>query len=282
MKTLLEVVNLSIDFLEKKGIKNSRREALDLISLGLGIRPLDVYVQFDRPLNESELEGCRALLKRRMTGEPFQYIRGEVDFFDCVFQVNPDVLIPRQETEILVDHIASTLNQEELEEKLLIDLCCGSGCIGIALKRRFPALHVVLSDLSPQALAMARENACRNEVDVEFCEGNFLEPISGRPADYFVCNPPYVSEEEYGQLEVEVREFEPKMALVAGNKGLGFYQKLAEAMPILLQPKGKMWLEIGHQQGEAILEIFQNSPAKKMELLQDWSGHDRFFFLENE
>ncbi|MGZ3633267.1 MAG: peptide chain release factor N(5)-glutamine methyltransferase [Parachlamydiaceae bacterium] len=282
MKTLLEVVNLSIDFLEKKGIKNSRREALDLISLGLGIRPLDVYVQFDRPLNESELEGCRGLLKRRMAGEPFQYIRGEVDFFDCVFKVNPDVLIPRQETEILVDHIASILNQEELEGKVLIDLCCGSGCIGIALKRRFPALHVVLSDLSLKALAMARENARLNEVDVEFCEGNFLEPISGRLAHYFVCNPPYVSEEEYGQLEVEVREFEPKMALVAENKGLDFYQRLARAMPTLLQPRGKMWLEIGYQQGNAILKIFENCPAKKMELLQDWSGHDRFFFLENE
>lgn len=282
MKTLLEIVNLSVDFLGKKGIKNGRREALDLISFSLGIRPLDLYVQFDRPLNEVELERCRSLLRRRIKGEPIQYIRGQVDFFDCSFKVCSDVLIPRQETEILVDRIASTIVKEELEGKLLIDLCCGSGCIGISLKKRFPSLRVVLSDLSPQALVVARENALLNDVEVEFCEGDFLKPLEGRPAHYFVCNPPYVSEDEFTHLEVEVREYEPKMALVAENNGLAFYYALAKAVPTILQPGGKMWLEMGCQQGKAVSEAFEGCLVKQMEILQDWSGHDRFFFLENE
>ncbi len=280
MKTLLEIVNLSADFLEKKGIKNGRREAIDLISFSLDIRPLDLYVQFDRPLNEDELEKCRNLLKRRAVGEPIQYIRGKVEFFDCTLNVGQDVLIPRQETEILVDSIAASLAKEDRADKLLVDMCCGSGCIGIALKRRFPKIEVVLSDLSPKALAVARKNAELNEVEVEFCEGDFLETLNGRAAHYFVCNPPYVSEEEFSDLEIEVRNYEPKMALVAADNGLAFYKQLAKALPQFLLPGGKMWLEIGSKQGEAILDVFKECTVKNMQLLQDWSGHDRFFFLE--
>ncbi len=282
MKTLLEIVNLSADFLEKKGIKTGRRDAIDLISFGLQIRPLDLYVEFDRPLNDGELEICRNLLKRRATGEPVQYIRGKVDFFDCVINVRRDVLIPRQETEILVDSIATALSKEDRSEKRLIDMCCGSGCIGIALKRRFPDLEVILCDLSPAALNVARENAQLNEVVVEFCQGNFLESLKGRMSHYFVCNPPYVSEAEFTKLEVEVRNFEPKMALVAADQGLFFYHQLAKALPQIVYPGGKIWLEIGSQQGDAVLTIFKDCQLKKINLMQDWSGHDRFFFLERE
>lgn len=280
MKTVMEIVNLSSEFLEKKGIKNGRREALEIVSLGLNVRPLDLYVQFDRPLNESELEVCRSLLKRRSQGEPFQYIRGQVEFFDCTIKVSPDVLIPRQETEILVDRIASVLTNEDHQGKVLVDLCCGSGCIGISLKRRFPSLHVILSDLSPKALAIAKENAELNEVDVKFFEGDFLTPLRGMQIDYLVCNPPYVSEEEFVDLEVEVRAYEPKMALVAEDQGFAFYKRLANELQELMVPTGKVWLEIGSQQGNKILKIFEGCQAEKMEVQQDWSDQDRFFFLE--
>lgn len=282
MKTLLEILNLSAGFLENKGVTRGRHEALELISFSLGMRPLDVYVQFDRPLTEPELEDCRNLLKRRAKGEPIQYIRGNVEFFDCTLKVNKEVLIPRQETEILVDRIATHLAKEELAGKVLVDLCCGSGCIGIALKHRLPQLHVILSDCSPQALAVAKENAEANGVDVEFCEGDFLTPLEGRQFDYLVCNPPYVSEKEYEDLEREVRDFEPKIALVAKDEGLAFYQRLAAVLPKGLNSGAKVWLEMGYQQGEAVAELFKESPAKDKQVLQDWSGHDRFFFLEFE
>lgn len=282
MRTLLEILNLSADFLENKGVKRGRHEALELISFSLGMRPLDVYVQFDRPLTESELENCRNLLKRRAKGEPIQHIRGNVEFFDCTFKVNNEVLIPRQETEILVDRIATLLAKEELTGKVLLDLCCGSGCIGISLKRRLPELYVILSDCSPQALAIAKENAEANGVEVEFCEGDLLNPLEGRLFDFLVCNPPYVSEKEFEDLEREVRDFEPKIALVAEDEGLAFYQRLALELPKGLNPGAKVWLEMGCKQGEAVAELFKESPAKQMQVLQDWSGHDRFFFLEFE
>lgn len=282
MRTLLEIVNLSAEFLENKGVKNGRREALDLISYSLGMRPLDVYVQFDRPLTEVELEGCRTLLKRRAKGEPIQYIRGELEFFDCTLKVDRNVLIPRQETEILVDRIVKALAEEDLEGKVLLDLCCGSGCIGIAIKRRLPALRVVLSDLSPQALEVAKQNALANNVELEFRSGDFLAPLEGMTFDYLVCNPPYVTEAEFADLEREVRDYEPKMALVAQHEGMDFYRRLAAGLSKALRPGGKLWLEMGCRQGQAVLNAFEGCSARQMQVLQDWSGHDRFFFLEFE
>jgi len=282
MKTLLEIVNLSNEFLQKKGIQNPRREAQNLISDILKIRPLDLYMQFDRPLNDTELDRCRQSIQRRSKGEPSQYIRGEVEFYNCFLDINPNVLIPRQETEILADMIAKQLDKEGTQGKSLWDVCCGSGCIGIALKKKFPELNVVLSDISEKALDVARQNAKRNEVEVEFRHGDLLHPFSGQKTHFFVCNPPYISEEEFAGLDIEVRDYEPKTALVAGEQGLAFYKRLASEIEGILEPGAKVWLEIGHQQGEAVFEIFKGVKCKKSEIRQDWSGKDRFFFLEIE
>ncbi len=282
MKTVLEVLNLAVDFLASKGIMNPRRDALDLFSHILEVKPLDLYVQFDRPLQETELSAFRTNLLRRSKGEPYQYISGVVNFFDCKFLVTKDVLIPRQETEILVDKIAKRLKGESLEGRVLWDICCGSGCIGISLKKCFPELTVVLSDLSSEALTIATRNAVENEVDVSIRHGDLLQPFAGEKAHYVVCNPPYVSEDEYPALDVEVRNFEPKLALVAEDCGLSFYKRLAMELNTYLHPKGKVWLEIGSLQGQAVKDIFKGADYPQSQLLQDWSGHDRFFLLENE
>lgn len=282
MKTLLEIVNLSVAFLQNKGFVQPRREVMELISDILNLRPLDLYVQFDRPLNEDELQLCRTALQRRSKREPLQYIRGKVDFYDCDIAVNGDVLIPRQETELLVDRIAQTLKGENLEGKVLWDICCGSGCIGIALKKAFPQLQVALSDLSPAALAMAESNAKSNNVEVAFRNGDLLEPFAGERAHYVICNPPYVSAAEFAELEIEVRGFEPAMALLAEENGLAFYRRLAGELPNYLYSGGKVWLELGSQQGQAMTQLFAGMGAKKTALNQDLAGHDRFFFLEME
>jgi release factor glutamine methyltransferase len=219
---------------------------------------------------------------RRAKGEPYQYICGEVEFFGCTIGVNSAVLIPRQETEILVDLIAKKLATESQEGKILWDVCTGSGCIGIALKNAFPALDVTASDISEEALKVAKDNAERNEVAVRLFHGDFLAPFADKRADYIVCNPPYVSEEEFATLEAEVREFEPKRALVAQDHGLFFYKQLAANIFNILRPKGKMWLELGYNQGSAVRDIFSSAGAIHMQLIKDWSGHDRFFSLEIE
>ncbi len=283
MKTLLEIVTLSTQYLQDKGIAQARRQAQDLICDALGIDRIALYMDHDRPLSEAELTLLRERLARRAQGEPNPYIHGEVKFGECTIQVKRgEVLIPRQETEILWEKIAKTLEGCALENKELWDVCCGAGYLGIALKKRYPALKVVLSDICPKALAIARANAARNEVEVEVLEGDLLAPFAGRRADFVVCNPPYISEADYKRLDREVKDFEPQKALVAGATGLEFYERLAQELPAYLSPAAKVWFELGTGQGQAIATLFGGSPWKRQCVEADWAGHDRFFFLEIE
>jgi|694.fasta_scaffold115699_3 release factor glutamine methyltransferase len=280
--SLLEILNLSIEYLQRKGIAQPRRQAQDLICDTLGMERMQLYMEYDRPLMEKELELLRENLARRARGEPLQYIHGEVKFFECNLLVTPDVIIPRQETELLVEKIVAQLQQEDLQNKILLDLCAGSGAIGIALKKKFPLLKVILSDISPKALAIASENGKRNGVEVEFLEGDLLAPFEGRKAHYLVCNPPYISEQEFPLLQPEVRNYEPKTALVAGPTGYEIYTRLTNEMKPYLVPGAKIWFEIGAGQGEGIKRLFQAPWWKRMEVESDLAGHDRFFFLEIE
>lgn len=278
MKTVLEILTRSTEHLQKKNIPNARREAEELIAAALGLPRLEIYLQFDRPLNEPELDECRRFLMRRSQREPIQYICGSVDFYQCKLKVNRSVLIPRQETEILVDKIAQSLTGVDLKGKTLWDVCCGSGCIGLALKKKFPDLHVILSDISPEAIRLAQENARQNEIEVDFKLGDLLSPFEGFMADYVVCNPPYVTEKEYEALDPEVKDHEPKGALVSGPTGLEMYRRLAEALPFFLNKGGQVWLEIGSGQKDGVMTYFSNNNWTKCKVESDWAGHDRFFY----
>lgn len=292
MKTILDVLNLATSYLEAKKIANPRRQAQDLISLILGLKRVELYLEHDRPLTEVELEHLRTALSRRAKGEPVAYILGHTEFYNCRIHVNPHVLIPRQETELLVDKIAKQLTADHGSikdakgcaiggRKTLLDLCCGSGCIGIALKKKIPALNVVLSDVSTEALSVARKNAEVNGVDVEFLQGDLLQPFKGRQADYIVSNPPYVRACEYEALENEVK-YEPRLALVGGDTGLDFYSALAKSLPEVLLSGAKVWFEIGADQGNSVLDLFKSPFWKRKTVDSDLSGKDRFFFLEIE
>lgn len=282
MRTVLEILKLSTDYLQQRNIQHARRQAEELLGEALGLGRMGLYLEYSRPLTEKELDKCRDWLKRRGNGEPLQYISGELEFFECRLKVTQDVLIPRQETEILVDKIAKEISSEGLDGKVLWDVCCGSGCIGIALKKKFPALKVVLSDISEKALAVAKENALANGVEVEFKQGNLLVPFENQKTNFIVCNPPYVSESEYEGLEVEVKNHEPKLALVSGESGLECYIQLSQALPSHLMAKGKVWFEIGDGQGGSIKEIFNNPIWVRSIYENDWSGRHRFFSLEIE
>ncbi len=282
MITIKEVLKKSEDFFQGKGIVNARRQAEEVIADVLDLPRIELYMQFDRPIEAEELDRCRSVIERRGKGEPNQYIRGFVEFHDCKIYVDPRVLIPRQETEVLVDLIAKDLENRDLQGKVLWDVCTGSGCIGISLKKKFPELDIVLSDLSQEALMLARQNAAANEVDVSFIEGDLLQPFSGKKADYVVCNPPYIANHEFDGLEREVRDFEPKQALISGQTGLEFYQRLSKELPDYLNPEAKAWFEIGEKQGKAVKTAFHASKWKKVEYQRDWSDNDRFFFLEIE
>jgi release factor glutamine methyltransferase len=279
VKTILDILTLSTEYLKQRGVDSPRRQAEELLADVLGIKRMQLYMEFDRPIVDEELSMCRDWLRRRGKGEPLQYIRGEVEFFDCVLKISPDVLIPRQETEILVDRIVQKLKDFDLKGKELWDICCGSGCIGIALKKRYPELNVVLVDICEKALDTASKNALANGVEVECLLGDLLTPLKERRADFVVCNPPYISEEEYATLDVEVSQYEPKKALVSGATGLEFYERLARELPSHLKPEAKVWFEIGKGQGNSLKKAFSDPFWKNCDVVNDWAGWERFFSL---
>lgn len=242
----------------------------------------DLYSFPCRLLSSEQLLLAEEWIKRRLLDEPLPYISGSLSFYGCSLFVSPSVLIPRQETEILVDKIVEELRKDCLKGKIFLDLCCGSGCIGIAIKKQFPALEVYLSDISPESLRVAERNAKENGVDVLFLEGDLFSPFLGKKADFIACNPPYISSFDYLHLEPSVKNYEPRLALEAGKSGLEFYQRLEKELSFYLKAKGKVWLEIGTGQGKDLEEMFSASSWSKIRVEKDWAGHDRFFFLENE
>jgi release factor glutamine methyltransferase len=281
MLTLLEIIRRSENFLAGRGIERARREAEEVIAEILGLKRMDLYLQYDRPLESKELSQLRNAIQRRARYEPTAYISGKVAFGGLILEVNPSVLIPRQETEILLEKIIHTLEPLSLGDKHLWDVCCGSGCLGLAIKHRLSELNVTLSDLSNEALTVAQANSQKlgDAQQIFFKKGDLFEPFSGQKCDFFVCNPPYVKAQEFDHLFLEVRNWEPKMALVSGPTGLEFYIRIAKELKNFLNPGGRAWLEIGANQGEAIKQLFETE-GWKCRYEQDWSGHDRFFFIE--
>ena len=280
MKTVGEILKLTQDCFKEKGIGRARRTAEELVRYVLHLSRMELYLHYEKPLIEKEIEQLRLLVKRKLKGEPLEYLVQTLSFYQCTLLVTQGVLIPRPETEILLDKICSRLKTLSLENKCAWDLCTGSGCLGIGLKKTFPQLSVTLSDLSSKALAIARHNAQANGVDVLCLEGDLLEPFRGQTADFILCNPPYVSSKDYEHLDPSVRLFEPREALWAGEEGLFFYKRLSAELGPYVKPGTLLFLEIGKDQGKAVYNLFFEQGWKILSLEKDWAGHDRFFFLE--
>ncbi len=279
MKTVGEIFQLSVQYLDQKQVSRSKFLMQQLLCHVLQIDKISLFMGFDRPLHEEELRVIRSSLGLLVQGKPLEQILGSVVFFGCDIVLTPDVLIPRPETEILMDIISKEIPQESC---VAWDICTGSGCIGLSLKKKFPFLSVTLSGICSKALAVAETNADRNGLDVHFKLGDLLEPFKGEKADLVICNPPYISVAEYQGLDRSVKEYEPELALVGGICGDEFYQRLAQDLPRHLNPHAKVYFEIGFSQGEKMLELFSASIWKEKKLINDWSGHNRFFFLEIE
>ncbi len=277
MKNVSEALAFIKHALHSAHIQEAHRQAEDLLCDLLNYSRPELFSNLQKPLLDTQWEECKSRLSLRLKGVPLQYIHGQVEFYGCRIKVNSGVLIPRQETEILVDKIAQNLGKRNLQGQILWDVCCGSGCIGIALKKKFPQLQVYLSDQSAESLKVAEENSRWNQTEVFLVKGDLLLPFQGFRTHYFICNPPYISEKEYLELENEVRNYEPKEALLSGESGLEFYQRLAKELPEYLFPNAMVWLEIGYRQGEALPELFKDGCWKEGKVEKDWAGHDRFF-----
>jgi release factor glutamine methyltransferase len=244
----MEVVRLSTGYLDSHGSSSPRLDAELLAAQALNLRRLDVYLQFDRPLEEEQLRAIRELVRRRGDGEPVAHITGEREFYTRAFRVTPDVLIPRPETETLVGlAIAEAQRRAPGGEGLRIaDIATGSGCIAVTLAAELPGALVTATDVSEAALSVARVNATRHEVAdrVELVLGSWCSPLAGRAFDIVVANPPYIPTGELADLARDVRDHEPVLALDGGTDGLDAYRELLPSIATVLADGGWSALEI--------------------------------------
>lgn len=266
MKTIADILSLTAHYLEEKGIERSKREAEELVADQLGCKRIDLFLDFEKILTAEELERCRAALKERATHTPLPYIKGSLEFFGVNLIVTPDVLIPRPETERLVELVIASNPSGKV-----LDLCCGSGAIGLALKKALPTLDVTLADISPEALLIAQKNAQKNDLDVTLVQSDLLSELK-EEFDVIVCNPPYIAEHEYAGLSEEVKK-EPKLALVSGDFGYECYEKLAQ-----IAQSPAIFLEIGTGMGKRVASFFEEKGYKSV-LTHDYAGHERYLSL---
>ncbi len=276
--TVLSMLNWATDYFKSKGIKSPRLSIEWLLAHVLKVKRLDLYINHERPLSKNELTELRALVKRRATHEPLQYIIGETHFYNSRIIVNPSVLIPRQETELLVDMI---LEENRDDPKKVIDLGTGSGCIPIAIKKARKKWTIQGSDISLDALKTASKNALINEVEVEFFEHNFFEKLPGPETSLFdivVSNPPYILPMEKDSLDDEVKKFEPDLALFCENTEK-VYKALEAFCGRYLSKTGKAYFEIHEHHANEVYKIFSEKDWKT-KTHKDLEKKDRFISIE--
>lgn len=257
--TVLEVITKSAEFLAKRGVDSPRLQTELLLAHLLQLPRMKLYLNFERQLTEPELDSFRKLIQRRGQREPLQHIVGSTSFCGLEVFVTRDVLIPRPETELLAEMGWQFLATRDPQHPTALDFGTGSGCIAIALAVKCPNAQVVAIDISPTALAVARQNAAKHQIvdRVEFrLSDGFAALRAGERFDLIVSNPPYIASAEIATLEAEVREHDPQGALDGGADGLDFYRSLAKGAAAFLKADGKIMLEFGEGQAEAISAIF--------------------------
>ena len=250
----MEVLRLSTDYLQQRGSTSPRLDAELLLAHALGVRRIDLYLLHDRPLGEPELSAARELVRRRGTGEPVAYITGTREFYGRPFAVSPAVLVPRPETETLVT-VALDRLRTLADAPRAADLGTGSGCIAVTLAAELRALRVVATDVSEDALAIARENAEANGVGdrVDVRRGDWAKPLDGA-VDLVVSNPPYVTTDELSATDADVREFEPHLALDGGDDGMDAYRALLATLPGRVRARGVLLFEVDPRRAAAVGE----------------------------
>lgn len=276
MFTVLDIIKKTTDFFAAKGIDSPRLNAELLIGHALGRKRMQLYLEFERPLTEPELEQIRPLVRRRAQHEPMQYIIGETEFFGLRLKVDRRALIPRPETEQLVEHI--TVACAGSAPARILDLGTGSGALALALAQAFPQAAVTAVDRSPDALALARENAVSTGLAERVCllASDWFEAVPAGTFDVIVSNPPYLSAEETAETSPEVRGFEPREALTAADDGLADLCRIIATAPRFLRPGGLLALETGIAQRERLLARTQSAGFSRHEAKQDLAGRDRF------
>ena len=280
MLTVLEAIKLSTDYLEKKGIEEARTNAELLLAGILNCKRLDLYLKFDCPLDEDEKNNYRKYISKRGNFEPLQYILGETDFYGLKFKVDSSVLIPRPETEILVETV---INNSNSKEKIsILDIGTGSGNIPVTLAKNIHAGFITSIDISKDAIKTAEINVELNKVKDQISIKNIDifndEVYTLGQFDIIVSNPPYVEKDEMVNLQKEITSFEPLNAVTDNGDGYKFYKRIIEVAGTMLNQNGKIFFELGKSQSGKVFELMKNNNFTDIELVKDYQNIERIIY----
>jgi release factor glutamine methyltransferase len=278
--TIIKILLWTESYFKDHSIDSPRLTAEIMLGFSLGIKRLDLYLQYDRPLEKNELAGFKALIKRRIDREPVAYITGEKGFYESDFQVKKGVLIPRPDTELLVETAIDHLGPKEpsLLAKNVLELGVGSGAIVISLARACPGHNYFGCDLSPVALNTAIENAANLvETPIRFFQGSWFNAINAEESfDLILSNPPYIPTKDIEELALEIKNYEPRLALDGGEDGLSSIRDILDNARGRLVPGGRILIEMGFDQKEGVAAIARLfSEYERVEFLKDLAGHTR-------
>ena len=274
--TVLQVLQNTADFFARKGIDSPRLNIEHLLADALGKRRIDLYLEFDRALSENELAPLREKVRRRAEGEPLQYLLGSWDFFGRAFRTDPRALIPRPETEVLVEIALKVIRADPSSRTRLLDVGTGSGVLAITFALECPNLQIVGSDVSPLALNLARENAERQGLNrrIEWVESDLLNSVAGS-FDFLVANLPYIPTAELPKLAPEVKR-DPRLALDGGPDGLVVIRRLLQEAPKVLRDGAFVVLEVGFDQAGRVADLFTAQKFRDISVENDYQGVRRF------
>ena len=280
MLTVLECINKSADYLAAKGVESARTNAELLLGHLLKCNRLDLYLKFDQPLSENEIELYREFLKRRGMFEPLQYIIGSVEFYGLKIKVTPSVLIPRPETELLVETVINSVDKED--ELNILDIGCGSGNISVALAANFPNSIVTGIDISADAIKIAKENAGLHNLSsrINFSLKDILKDVSfdSKKFDIIVSNPPYVSEMDFEKVQPEIKNYEPDVAVTDHSDGFVFFRKISRISDKILRQQGMLFFEVAVNQSDHVKKILLNNGFENINIVKDYQNIERIIY----
>ena len=279
--TIQKLMGWTTEYFTKKGIDAPRLSAELLLSSVLDLKRIELYTQFDKVVTQPQLDHIHDLVRRAADNEPIQYLVGKTEFYSMEMLVAPGCLIPRPETELLVQRAVEFL-RTRTGPQYVCDLCTGCGCIAAAIAKNFPAARLVATDVCDRALGIAARNVEKHSLGdrVRLLCGDLFDPIvphlDVEKFDLIVCNPPYVSAAEYEKLDRNVRDYEPKLALFAGHDGLDVYRRIAQKVDGFLKPDAAVMLEIGYAQGPAVRKLLEKTGAfGEIKVEKDLQKNDR-------
>ncbi len=300
--TIQKLLNWTTEHFTNKGLDSPRLSAELLLSHVLAIKRIELYTQFDKPVTSQQLGKLHNLVKRAGQHEPIAYLTGKTEFYSLELDISPDCMIPRPETELLAERaieflrtrpvrnstMGNTLQKGRISngartgKQFVCDLCTGSGCIAIAIARNFKDVRIIATDICDAALSVAAKNVEKYQLDdrIKLLCGDLFDPLIPQldvdKFDLIVCNPPYVSTDEFEKLEKNVKEYEPKSALFAGEDGLGIYRRIVDKIDSFLKPGAALMLEIGYAQGQAVRGLLEQAGCfGEIKIEKDYHDNDR-------